>query len=156
MAQKKNSFTWTSDQVRDHCRRTGEDPAIYLGGSSGPESSETKPAKPTSLIPPDGMNKTEREFSRILESKARRGEITGWAFEAIRLKWGKDPNSGAAMRYLADFVVFHGEDITMIEVKGGKIWDRDIVRWKGCRAEWPQFKFEFHQKTRHEGWRRIH
>jgi hypothetical protein len=36
----------------------------------------------------------------------------------------------------------------LIEVKGGHIWDRDIVRFKGARAYWPEFAFEMHQKTR--------
>ena len=41
-----------------------------------------------------------------------------------------------------------------IEVKGGHIWDRDIVRFKGCRAAWPQYEFEMWQLKKRE-WTRI-
>jgi len=51
------------------------------------------------------------------------------------------------MRYTPDFVVFRpSQKILFIEVKGAHIWDRDLVRFKGARAYWPEFDFELHQK----------
>jgi hypothetical protein len=41
-----------------------------------------------------------------------------------------------------------------IEVKGPHIFDRDIVRFKGCRAEWPEFHFQMWQLKKGE-WSRI-
>lgn len=103
------------------------------------------------------MNKTEAEFSRILEAHKQRGEIQHFVFEGIRLAWGKDPETGRAMHYTPDFCITENDDtLRMVEVKGGHIFSRDLVRFKGCRAEWPQFQFEMHQKTRGEGWKRIH
>jgi hypothetical protein len=114
------------------------------------------------------MNKTEREFSFILEAMKRRGEILRYEFEGITLRW-------ADMKYTPDFVVFSnvmqmlkqmevikpGEYTTvewsglkLIEVKGAHIWDRDIVRFKGARAYWPEFAFEMHQKKEGQ-WKRI-
>lgn len=106
------------------------------------------------------MNKTESEFALYLEAQKRIGEILRYEFEGITLRW-------ADMRYTPDFVVFvHREqwttkngrlcnpmELKLIEVKGGHIWDRDIVRFKGARAYWPEFAFEMHQKTK-QGWNR--
>jgi len=104
------------------------------------------------------MNKTEKEFGLILEAQKRAGEILRYEFEGVTLRW-------ADMRYTPDFVVFEYYDnelpmdqrqqgrIKLIEVKGGHIWDRDIVRFKGARAYWHEFSFEMHQKTK-DGWKR--
>ncbi len=71
------------------------------------------------------------------------------------------------MVYTPDFVVFGmpvlntetGGDVPsqlkFIEVKGAHIWAKDLVRFKGCRAEWPMFEFEMHQKKGGQ-WQRIH
>jgi len=101
------------------------------------------------------MNKTEIEYALILRSQFEKGEILRYEYEGITLHW-------ADMRYTPDFVVFlptfHNScdqplHIKLIEVKGGHIWDRDIVRFKGARAYWPEFQFELHQKTK-SGWKR--
>lgn len=106
------------------------------------------------------MNKTEAEFALTLEAQKRAGEILRYEFEGITLRWSD-------MRYCPDFVVVSegklpAEDeeafytflkFKLIEVKGGHIWDRDIVRFKGARAYWPEFAFEMFQKTKN-GWNR--
>ena len=101
------------------------------------------------------MNKTEAEFALMLESARRRDEIIRYEFEGITLRW-------ADMRYTPDFVLFNfaakdqirlAGSIKLIEVKGGHIWDRDIVRFKGARAYWPEFAFEMWQKMK-AGWKR--
>jgi hypothetical protein len=84
------------------------------------------------------MNKTETEFARILQAKIQRGELTAFQFEGIRLRWGE------SMWYKPDFVARGSNGVTYIyEVKGGFIWSRDLVRFKGCRAEWRPYRFEF-------------
>ncbi len=110
------------------------------------------------------MNKTESEFAQILEIQKKRGENQRWEYEGITLRW-------ADMKYTPDFLVFdttssawlskdHPEikiirGIRLIEVKGGHIWDRDIVRFKGARAFYPEFQFEMWQKKKGE-WKRLH
>jgi len=96
------------------------------------------------------MNKTETEYSLILEGARGLGQILRWEFEGITLRW-------AGMRYTPDFVVFvkTGEPVVgikMIEVKGNHIWSRDVVRFKGARAYWPELAFEMWQKTL-AGWK---
>lgn len=44
--------------------------------------------------------------------------------------------------------------VTMIEVKGAHIYERDLVRFKGARADWPEFSFEMWQWARGE-WSKI-
>jgi len=114
------------------------------------------------------MNKTEAEYAMILEAMKRKGEILRYEYEGITLRW-------ADMKYTPDFLVFanpwkeleslstkikdlsqvvevHGTKL--IEIKGGHIWDRDIVRFKGARAFYPEFQFEMHQKKAGQ-WSRI-
>lgn len=123
------------------------------------------------IIPKPRMNKTETEYSLILEAMKRRGEILRWEFEGMTLSWGADPKTKKPMRYTPDFVVFQlmlGPPITeqkgckwvephinFIEVKGAHIRSRDLVRFKGCRSDWPEFQFEMHQKKGGQ-WTRIH
>jgi hypothetical protein len=107
---------------------------------------------------PKGMNKTEKEFSWMLEAQKRQGKITRWVYEGVRLQWGIDPDTAKAMWYKADFFAFLpvGAGRTrVIEVKGEQIWKQDMIRFKGCRAEWPDFQFEMWQKTK-KGWKQIY
>jgi hypothetical protein len=103
------------------------------------------------------MNETEASFALILEAMLHRGEIARWEYEGVTLRW-------ADMKYTPDFVVFEQrvlgatdepQAIKMIEIKGAKIWDRDIVRFKGARAYWPEFAFEMHQRKRGT-WSRLY
>jgi hypothetical protein len=94
--------------------------------------------------PPRAMNGTERSFADILEARWRKGEIIAWVYEGLRLKWGD------SMHYKPDFVVLaEDKPITLIEVKGAHIWPRDLVRFKGCAAEWKQwFHFQIWQRVK--------
>lgn len=117
---------------------------------------EDKPA-----IPKPRMNKTETEFSHMLEAQKRRGEILEWRYEGISLAWGCDPATGKPMRYTPDFYVLDNFTLSestqitrIIEVKGPYIYPQDLIRFKGCRSDWPMFRFELHQKTK-KGWNKI-
>jgi hypothetical protein len=62
---------------------------------------------------PGVMNKTEAEYSLILEARKRCGEIEDWWFEALTLKLAHDT------RYTADFLVLEKDmTLTLAEVKG--------------------------------------
>jgi hypothetical protein len=91
------------------------------------------------------MNRTESEYAVFLKDALQQRAILRFEFEGITLRW-------ADMRYTPDFIVFHHAYIKLVEVKGAHIWDRDIVRFKGARAYWPEFQFEMWQKTRN-GWK---
>lgn len=113
-------------------------------------------------IPKDRMNRTESEFAMMLEAQKRRGEILEWRYEGITLAWGCDPATGKPMRYKPDFLVIEemiglpvkAPVIRIIETKGNFIYPQDLIRFKGCRSDWPMFRFELHQKTK-EGWSKI-
>lgn len=98
------------------------------------------------------MNKTEREFSLLLEARKTQGELIEWRFHALRLQWG------GGMHYTADFAARRADgNIEIHEVKGAHIFSRDTVRFKGCRAEWQQwgFIFHFHQRTKDGQWHQL-
>lgn len=114
------------------------------------EEEGKKPAGKLRNVRRREMNKTERDYSHILEAQKRKGELALYKFEGIRLIWG------GGMTYTPDFSVqFYGGRIALIEVKGAHIRDRDTVRFKGCRNEWQEwFDFEFHQRKDGQ-WRRL-
>lgn len=98
------------------------------------------------------MNKTEARFAALLDARKARGELVSWRYEAIRLKWG------GCMNYLPDFLIFGQIGAlkpVVAEVKGSHVYDRDLVRFKGCRHEWPEFQFELHQ-WKNGTWKRLH
>ena len=111
-------------------------------------------------VPKPRQNATEREFGLILEAMKRKGEILDYRPFGIKLEWGADPVTGKPMLYSPDYTVWScrytikDPPDTIIEVKGGYIHPQDWIRFKGCRAEWPMFRFELHQKTA-EGWRQL-
>lgn len=115
--------------------------------------------------PVDPMTKTERQFSLILEARKRRGEIIEWRHHGIKLAWGEDPKTGKVMWYTPDFTAVMSAprqksyiaDFVVIEIKSGasaRKTYKDRVRFRGCRACWPMFSFELHQKKEGQ-WKRI-
>lgn len=141
----KRGISMSLEDVKAHQARNG-----FLGASPVSQK-QPEPVK----IPKPRMNKTEAEYGLILEAQKRRGEVDAYFYEGITLKWGD------TMRYTADFVVYRSPNpVTpstplLIEVKNAHIWDRDLVRFKGCRAEWKEyFDFEMWQKKA-GSWTRI-
>lgn len=122
-----------------------------------------KPEKSNTLIKGERrvgpvMNKTEARYALTLEAMKRRGDIADYKAFGIKLRWGVDDKTGASMIYTPDFFVrmpeLTGHEAQgagsrthkLIEIKGGHIWPKDKVRFKGCRAEWQWlFDFEIHQ-----------
>lgn len=100
---------------------------------------------------PPKMNRTEAEFEVLLKAQISHGQILEYRFQGIRLRWG------GGMYYKPDFTVRRTDGgIVLIEVKGPQIWDRDIVRFKGCRAEWNRwFDFQMMQRDANKTWSRL-
>lgn len=89
------------------------------------------------------MNKTEASFARLLESRRSRGEIRDFEFEAVKLHLGE----GAY--YTLDFLVRENDDrVTLVEIKGAKIWSRDSVRFKVAVGKYSWlYRFELWQRA---------
>ena len=143
----KNRPVMSAAAVEAHQKRHG-----FTGASpASPKASE--PVK----IPKPRQNKTEAEYGMILEAQKRKGEILDYRPFGIKLEWGANPVTGKPMVYSPDFLVFRnlpalslplgaGLQITIIEVKGEYIHPQDWIRFKGCWAAWPMFRFELWQK----------
>jgi hypothetical protein len=81
-----------------------------------------------------GMNKTERDWAKMLESLRKSGDVREWHYEAVTLKVGED------CRYTPDFMVVYPDGhIGFDEVKG--FW-RDDAKVK-IRTAAKQFPFVF-------------
>ncbi len=145
MARK--GLVMTREAAEAHQRKHGFDRRIDSGT---PKASE--PPK----LPKPRQNATEREYGLILEAMKRRGEIVDYRPFGIKLEWGADPVTGKPMIYSGDFCIFRNDGcIEITETKGGYIFPKDLIRFKGCRAEWgDRFGFSLWQKA--EGtWRRL-
>lgn len=124
--------------------RTAEQQAEIESGKHAPKGKLRANAPVEKTLP-------EKEMTTMLERRKALGEIKDFKFQAVALLWG------GSMRYKADFAVRENDDsITLIEVKGYMIRDRDIVRFKGCRNEWQwAFAFEFHQREKGGKWSQL-
>ncbi len=155
---RRRGLTMTEQQVREHQEKHGFAPIEPKGKPGAGSACRTASARPLSR-----MNKTEAAYALILEAMKRRGEILRYEYEGITLRWADmkyTPDflvftcrtysrAGLADEIAADAIMFGGKlptNICLIEVKGAHIWSRDIVRFKGARAFWPEFQFEMHQK----------
>lgn len=80
---------------------------------------------------PDFRSKTERRYSRHLD---RSEHVAWWAFEPASFRIGEKRH------YRPDFMVVRTDGgVSMIEVKGGYIRDRALVKPSAAATIYPQF-----------------
>lgn len=136
---------------------------IYLCGncSSPPSGEPTLPAKAT--LPPKQatrpekrivLNKTEQRMLALLKYREQKGEIRDVRVMPMSLKWGLDEQMHY-MTYSPDFSYISDAGVTLVEVKGAHIRDRDIARFKGCRADWPGVNFVMWQ-WKNGSWQQLY
>lgn len=134
-----------SDSTGNVERVRGKRGGLSISMSGEPYWSEGKPGR-------HGMNKTEREYSFLLEAQKRAGEILRYEFEGITLRF-------AGVRYTADFAVFHRAYIKLIEVKGPFIKgnrERAVERFRHAKTYWGDvFTFELHQRQKGGQWTQL-
>lgn len=148
---KRKGVNITLQQADEHQRKHGFKPLIekeleFRGTAVGVRARAKK-----LRVAARKMTVPEREYKVLLAARRSHGMIEDYKYQGIRLPWGD------SMFYKCDFAVLNlDHSITIVEVKGAKIWDRDIVRFKGCRAEWKHwFTFEFHQRTPDGLWHQL-
>jgi hypothetical protein len=96
----------------------------------------------TRRIKEKGMNKTEKEFSELLEEAARKGEILRWQFEEVTLK------IAPSTRYIPDFIaVLPNGDWQVFEIKG-HLEDDAAVKFKAAAEKYPEMSFHMLKKQR--------
>lgn len=86
------------------------------------------------------LNRTEQRMLDLLKYREQKGEIRDVRVMPMSLKWGLDEQMHY-MTYSPDFSYISDAVVTLVEVKGAHIRDRDIARFKGCRADWPGVNF---------------
>jgi hypothetical protein len=96
------------------------------------------------------QTKIEAEFQRILQAKYP-GDLLFW--EAIKFRLG------ARCWYTPDFIRVEMEPgtqnlLTVYEVKGPRIWEDSLVKFKVATEVYHFITWEMHQRTR-EGWKRV-
>lgn len=86
---------------------------------------------------PGEMNKTEEQYSRILQELKNSGVVAEWYFESVTFKLAKD------LRYTPDFFVYLDDGtVEVIDVKGtGPIDDKSIVKIKAAAEKFFCFSF---------------
>jgi hypothetical protein len=94
---------------------------------------------------PDEEKQTgaERRMAAYLERELAEGRIKRFVYEGIRLRYA------TSLHYLPDFFVERpAGKMLLVETKGSKIFERDLVRFKACREEWQDiFDFEMWRST---------
>ena len=92
---------------------------------------------------PGKMNKTEEEYSRLLEARKHLGEIKRWVFEPIKFRLADKTF------YTPDFLVVHKEHMEIHEVKGFMEEDAN-VQIKVVAEMFPEFLFVVVKKEKGE------
>lgn len=157
-AHIKRGLEITMAQAQAHATRHGYQLDSFRNTPTSAAASQLDSGHPRTsniakIVKKDRMTRPEREMALILEAKKRRGEILEWRFEGISLAWGVDPENGKQMWYTPDFYVVKEElraksfssYVCLLETKGAKLFNAQLVRFRGCRACWPNFHFELHQ-----------
>lgn len=172
--KSKGGVVWTKDQAIQFANRTGNKSLkdAVMGAvlrqkpASGSEAaSGVKTAKKRGKSRRE-MNATEREFSRMLESNRKSGALISYDYEGLTLRWGE---GAGMMTYTPDFVAvrrihyldpdFYTEEerkhplvqLVFFEIKGAHAWQKDIVKFKAARANWPLYEFQLWEKGS-DGW----
>ena len=96
-----------------------------------------RPARASGYDPREKLNKTERLYADILESRRRSGEITGYYVQSFTLLLGP------ACRYTPDFLVIEADGtLTFIDTKGGFTREDAVIKLKTAAAQYPHFRFK--------------
>ena len=120
------------------------EPAPYPTPAHGGDRQKgAKPAKAK------GLNKTEAEYLRILQSKLQAGEIRAiLGHESVKIRIGEH-----RCWYSPDFpVILNSGRLEFHETKGARVWDDARVKFQAAKLLYPEFLFVWAQKTK-EGWR---
>lgn len=96
------------------------------------------------------MNKTESEYSRMLDERKREGTIKEWFYEAIKLNIGEP---GRRCAFTVDFlVVLSSGGLEFHEVKGAWVQEDARVKFEAARRIYAGIgRWVFAQKKKN-GW----
>lgn len=127
-------------QLEDIAKKGRQAPQSPLDSFSAPKGPDTARGtfKPKKL---KKMTRAEVLVSAMLAGQVKTGEITGYEFEAVKLKIGDD-----TCWYICDFVCFLPDGrLRLVEAKGGKIWEDSIIKFKTAKRQYPAIIFQMYQ-----------
>ena len=131
----------TAEEYEKHQRKTAK-PAPKFG---------VKSWQALGRLPKGTMNKTEAEYSQLLEQKKLSGEILDYKFHPMRVRLGNNTY------YEVDFLVMAADyGLEIHEVKGGFTSDKGQLKIKLCAEVLPyfrMFKVEKQAKKNGGGWK---
>lgn len=162
----KGHTGWTSEQLAEFVRKGGKAQEV-LAGLSGPGARGTDPMPPHSELMKmrtlmqkrrRRMNKTEASFARLLEAMKARGEIVGFEFEGITLRYGNEeqfqstPDFAVIVSKIEDHV-----KLRFYECKGAHVRNAPAAmqRFKHARDNHPHYEFELWIREKGEWIRRA-
>ncbi len=106
-------------------------------------------APPPPKEPGDGMTKLERSFTEVLEIAKDNHDISGWRYEAIRLRLA------GRCWFLPDFLTepcWQEDKFTFIETKGPYAREDSLIKLKVAAETYPCFRWLLVTKSGRHGW----
>jgi len=102
-------------------------------------------------IPPKNrMNQLESTHAMKLNILIHEGAIQDWKYEEVKFRLADKT------WYTPDFFITCDDHFEIHEIKGPKIWDDALVKFKACAEKYPYFTWKMLQFTKTDGWRQIH
>jgi hypothetical protein len=98
------------------------------------------------------MSNAELEYAMELEMMRRIGEIESWKYEGVTLKLAD------GCRYTPDFFVVVSSMILrlrFVEIKGAKVWEDSIIKFKVAKEQNPWAEWQMHQRSKDGQWSQI-
>lgn len=87
-------------------------------------------------LPKGTMNRTEAEYSLLLDQQKQLGQIIDYKFHPLRVRLADHTY------YEVDFLVLHGDmKLAIHETKGGYVTDKGQLKIKLCAEVLPWFRF---------------
>jgi hypothetical protein len=107
---------------------------------------------PQKLIKGRSMSNAELEYAMILEHMKRDHEIESYKYEGVTLKLAD------GCRYCPDFFVVVSSMILrlrFVEIKGAKVWEDSIIKFKVAKEQNPWAEWQMHQRSKDGQWSQI-
>ena len=99
--------------------------------------------KPDLTPKPPKMTGPERKHAAYLDALLRKGEIISYFFEAVKVRLAD------RCLYLPDFFVVYADgSMGFEEIKGVRVWEDSIIKFKVAKDRYPWFRWSMYQYSK--------